>query len=257
MAITVSLEGSILHLVLDAPERLNAMTLTDWDDLTGVLTKFGGDESIRGLVLRGNGKAFSAGADLGFLDELHSMDDGTRSATLRRGSDLVRLLIRFPVPTTAVVDGACFGVGISLALACDRVVATPKAKFGFVFTGLGIPSGDMAATWLLCRRVGTRRAWPLLESAAVVTAPEALAMGLIDEVAEGASAEIAAGLTWTRSAPAAVRTTKRQVLEIEGAFAELDAQMETQLGELTAGVGGADFVEGLASVRERRPADFS
>ena len=257
MAIRVSVDDRIAELVLDAPDRLNAATLQDWLDAIDALVRLAADRSLRGLVVRGNGKAFSAGADLGFLDDLRAMDDAERSDTLRKGSDLVRLLIRFPTPTAAAVDGACFGVGASLALACDRIVATPRAKFGFVFTGLGIPPGDMAATWLLSRRVGTRRAWQILQDAAVVTADDALALGLVDRIDDAPGSDaLAAGLTWTASAPAAVRTTKRQILEIEGAFEQLDAQMETQLAELTAAVGGPDFVEGLASVRERRAPRF-
>jgi enoyl-CoA hydratase/carnithine racemase len=256
MSIDVHVDDGIAHIVLNAPDRLNATTLQDIVDFTAALTRFGVDQNIRGLVLRGEGKAFCAGADLDYLEDLRAMDGAERSDKLRHGFDLIRLLIRFPAPTTAVVDGACFGLGACYAMACDRIVVTPRAKFGFVFTGLGIPAGDLAAVWLLSRRVGTRPAWHILERASVVSGETALARGLADAIVDAPGEEIVNGLDWTDGTRAAVRTTKRQVLELEGAFGQLDAQMETQLAELTAAVGGADFAEGLRSIRERRPAIF-
>jgi 2-(1,2-epoxy-1,2-dihydrophenyl)acetyl-CoA isomerase len=246
----------IAHVVLNAPERLNAIAQSDWSDLAAALTVQANNPDLRGLTLRGAGKAFCAGADLSLLDDLAGMTHAECVAALSEGVEVVKSLIRFPGPTTSIVDGAAYGIGNSVALACDRVVATPRAKFGFVFTTLGIPAGDTGALWVLARRVGSRAAWRIVERGAVVSADEALALGLVDAIVDAPTDQIAADLDWTAGAPSAVRTTKRQLLEMEGAFAELDAQLAPQVDALATALAGPDFAEGLAAVRERRPAHF-
>jgi 2-(1,2-epoxy-1,2-dihydrophenyl)acetyl-CoA isomerase len=243
------------QLRLNAPERLNALTADDWTALRDALQQAADVPGIRGLVLSGTGKAFCAGADLRFLADLNAMPEPARRAALRVGSELIRELIRFPVPTVALVDGTCVGVGASLALGCDTIVTTVRSFFGFVFTGLGIPAGDMATPWLLARRVGSRQAARVLINSQTIGAEQAQAIALVDRVVDDKDAAMAA-IEWSRSPIGAVRTTKRQVLELEGAFEELDAQLEVQLAELSAAVGGADFAEGLASIHERRQPRF-
>ncbi|MGX7680231.1 enoyl-CoA hydratase/isomerase family protein [Jatrophihabitans sp. DSM 45814] len=256
MAITVSVEADVAHVVLDAPGRLNASDLADWRALHAAIVELSEAAGLRGLVVRGAGEAFCAGADLGLLDDLRAMDEPARRDVLALAADMVLRLTRFPLPTVAVVDGACFGGGTSIAMACDRIVSTSRAKFGFVFTGLGLPAGDMLCSWLLCRRIGTRKAWPILETAGVVTAEQALSLGLVDEISTGSAAEISSGLRWSTSAPGAVRTTKQQILRIERAFGELDDLVRTQVDELTRAVGGPEFAEGLASLQQRRKPNY-
>lgn len=261
VSISVSVSAGIAQIVLDAPERRNASSQQDWLDLHAAVSELAaGDataaDSVRGLLIRGAGDTFSAGAEIGLLQQLRELSAAERRALLATAADLVLRLIRFPAPTVAVVDGACFGGGASLALACDRVVATARAKFGFVFTNLGLPAGDMAASWLLARRVGSRRAWPILESGSVIGAARALELGLVDAVHEGSSEQVIAELDWPRGGPSAIATTKRQLLEIEGAFGPLDELVRGQLDDLTAAVGGPEFAEGLASLVERRAPDF-
>lgn len=243
------------ELILDNPATLNAMTLQDWTDCHALLERAAADPQVRRLVVRGSGRAFSAGADILFLEDLRTMNQAARRDALKVGSDLIRALIRFPAPTVAVVQGACFGVGASLALACDRIVAAPSAKFGFVFTGLGVPGGDMAASWLLSRRLGTRRASLLLSGAEVVSAERALSLGLVDEVSDSAQSKLSEDPVG-RLAPNALRLTKRQILEFEGAFAGLDALLESQLSALVQALGEAEFAEGLSAIKEKRTATF-
>ena len=257
VTISVSVHDGVAQLVLDAPERRNASSQQDWLDLHRAVVDLADGASLRGLIIRGAGQTFSAGADMALLGELQGMSTEHRRELLATAADLVLRLIRFPAPTVSLVDGACFGGGVSLALACDQVLATARAKFGFVFTTLGLPAGDMAASWLLQRRVGARRAWPILASGAVVPAEAALGLGLVDAVSDVSCEELAAGLTWPTGAPSAVRTTKRQLLLMEGAYEPLDALVSGQLDELVAAIGGPEFGEGLASLVERRPPNFA
>lgn len=252
----MSVDDGVAQLVLDAPERRNASSLQDWLDLHAAVTELAAGAPVGGLIIRGAGQTFSAGADIALLQELRGLSTERRRELLATAAELVLRLVRFPAPTVALVDGACFGGGASLALACDQVLATTRAKFGFVFTTLGLPAGDMAASWLLARRVGARRAWPILASGTVVAAETALGLGLVDAVSDVSCEELAAGVTWPTGAPIAVRTTKRQLLLMEGAYEPLDALVSGQLDDLAAAVGGPEFGEGLASLLERRPPKF-
>jgi enoyl-CoA hydratase/carnithine racemase len=252
----VSVDDGIAQLVLDAPERRNASSRQDWLDLHSAVSELAAGAPLRGLTIRGSDQTFSAGADMALLQELRGLSTERRRELLATAAELVLRLVRFPAPTVALVDGACFGGGASLALACDQVLATARAKFGFVFTTLGLPAGDMGASWLLARRIGARRAWPILASGGVIPADAALELGLVDAVSDVSCDELAASVTWPTGAPMAVRTTKRQLLLMEGAYDPLDALVSGQLDDLAAAVGGPEFAEGLSSLLERRPPKF-
>ena len=240
----------IAHIVLSAPERLNAITAGDFADLRTRLAAVRDDDTVRGLTLRGSGRAFCAGADLGFLTDLNGMTEIDRRNALAPGSDLIRDLIRIPVPTVAVVDGPAFGIGASLALGCDTIIATPRSRFGLVFTSLGLPAGDMAMPWLLTRRVGSRCASRLLIDAAIVSADEAHETGLVDMLASAEELD-PPRIIWSTSSLSAIRTTKRQILDIEGAFEELDQRLETELDELSLAVGDPAFAKRVAQLRQK------
>jgi enoyl-CoA hydratase/carnithine racemase len=230
--------GGTATISLNAPERLNALDYDDWINLRNALERLAEDPP-RLLVLEGVGRAFCAGADRQFLRDLHGSAPQVRIERLGLGLEIALRLIRFPGPTTALVHGACFGVGVSLALACDRVVAAPDSRFGFIFTKLGLPSGDMATTWLVSRRIGTRRAWDLLSSAETVDAERALELGIADEIG---GREVGSPPGGMRDA---IVETKRQILELEHAYEELDAQVPRQLETLSAAVGSLGFYKAI------------
>jgi enoyl-CoA hydratase/carnithine racemase len=243
-------ESGIGTIEIDHQDRLNALTIDDWRTMRARLDAAADDDRIRALRIIGAGRAFCAGADLGTLARLANDSRGGRRDDLEVGSSLIKALIRFPAPTAALVNGAAVGIGASIALACDRVVVTDTATFRFVFTSIGLPGGDMATPWLLARRVGSRRAAELLFGACSVDARRAVKLGLADATASELGGELTEGLA--DQSRSATRTTKRQVLELEGAYEELDAQLDRQLEELTDAVGGAEFKNFLASVTSGR-----
>ncbi len=243
-------ESGIGTIEIDHQDRLNALTVDDWRTMHRQLDAAADDDRIRGLRIAGAGRAFCAGADLGTLARLANDSRDSRRDDLEVGSSLIKALIRFPAPTAALVNGAAVGIGASIALACDRVVVTDTATFRFVFTSIGLPGGDMATPWLLARRVGSRRTAELLFGACSVDARRAVRLGLADATASGLGGEFTEGLAG--QSRSATRTTKRQVLELEGAYEELDAQLDRQLEELTDAVGGAEFKSFLASVTSGR-----
>jgi 2-(1,2-epoxy-1,2-dihydrophenyl)acetyl-CoA isomerase len=256
MSTDVTVREGIAYVLLNAPERLNAMTLQDWHEMRDTFGSLQRDKQLRGVVVYGSGRAFCAGADLGTLQDLETSSVAQRREMLLTGLEVIMAVIRIEVPTVAVVDGVAYGGGASLALACDRVIVTDRAKLGFVFTRLGLPGSDMLAHWLLVRRVSTRKALRLLQDAAVVSAADAVAMGLADEIACETDIDIVSSLQWPLVAPGAARITKRQILEIEGAYTELDAIAADHVTMTAHLVGGAEVAEGFRAIRERRDPQY-
>jgi enoyl-CoA hydratase/carnithine racemase len=249
--------GSTFNLHLSNPDRLNATTLEDWSTLRTLLAEAAAEPALRALVITAEGRHFCAGADLDLLLALTEMSAPARRQALAVGSDLVRDLIRFPARTVAAVEGAAVGIGACLALACDDVLVTPKAMFSLIFTALGIPAGDMAAPWLLKRRVGGRTASRLLLGAADVDADTSIRLGLADELLTGAGrADLVARFEAEseRIHPGAARTTKRQLLELDGGYDVLDNAMERQLDELVDAVGAGHFRQAIAAQAAARKA---
>jgi enoyl-CoA hydratase/carnithine racemase len=170
--------GRIARLVVDRPDRKNALDARSWELLDQALAAFERDDAARVLVLTGSGGDFCSGADIegGINGPAEAV--GPR---LREIGDLLRRLHELPKPTLARVDGAAVGVGMSLALACDVVVASDRARFGAVFSRAGlVPDGGLS--WLRPRLVGPHKAKELTLSGRLVPAGEARAIGLIGSV---------------------------------------------------------------------------
>lgn len=236
------MENSLIaQLEFQRPERLNAFTRDDALSWYSKLVTWreqieSGDQNApKVLIVSGQGRAFSAGADLDYVRELSDMDSSVRAAELTIPSRLVTELITFPAPTVAVVQGAAYGGGACLALACDHVIAEDTAKFGFIFTRLGLPGGDMSAPWLLQRRVGTRQAFALLSRSAELSATQAHALGVVDQLTPSDERDQVLDdlmQPWLDLSPEALRATKHQVLTLEGAWDQLPEQTAAELAEM-------------------------
>ena len=242
-------------ITLDAPGRLNAFGRQDLTDLAGALDRCAADQQVCCVLVRGRGRAFCAGADLAFVEEIRQAPAAAQRAALTLAPSVVRRIAQFPKPTVAAVQGAAFGGGACLALACDDVVLAEDAQLGFIFTSLGLPGGDTAATWLLSRRIGTRRAWPLLAHGEIVGAARAAAMGLadavvpLDRLGDEAARRAAA---YSRRSPSALAVTKQQLLRLEGAGSFLEPALDQDLAEMAAAFAGPDLAEGLAAHHGKR-----
>ena len=137
---------------------------------------------LKALIITGNEKFFSAGAD---LNEISRLSGSEALAFSRRGQELTQELDRFPVPVTAVIRGYCMGGGMDLALACDRRIAAPNAVFGHRGASLGVITG-WGGTQRLPRLIGKARALQMFLLAEMVPAEEALRIGLVDRIEDGA-----------------------------------------------------------------------
>jgi len=183
-------EPGIGILTLRRPERLNAINLAMVDDLRRLFHGLSGDESVRVLVLTGEGRAFCSGADLKD-DEIHRQAGRaltTASDFLvgvqKRYADMVLEMRRLPQPVIAAVNGPAAGGGFCLALASDVVYACPDAVFIPSFINIGLSGGELGTSYYLPRAVGKIRAAEILMTGREVRAAEAERIGLVCRLVE-------------------------------------------------------------------------
>jgi 2-(1,2-epoxy-1,2-dihydrophenyl)acetyl-CoA isomerase len=249
-------DGAVLLLRMNNPDRLNALSTDLTEGLVEELTAARDDPDVRAIVLTGEGRGFSAGADLTALQEPYLRGERPRlSEFLRSGYNrLIPLLAETPKPVVAAINGVAAGAGVSLALACDLRIAGESASFTLAFSRIGLVP-DSGACWLLPRTVGVARALELALLSERVDAHAAERYGLVSRVVEDhrladealALARTLAdlptvGLGLTKLAfQQASRMTLAETLDLE-------AEIQDQAGAT------ADHLEGvLAFLEKRRP----
>jgi 2-(1,2-epoxy-1,2-dihydrophenyl)acetyl-CoA isomerase len=244
---------------MDRPEVMNAVPAGGWADLAEAFAGFESSNQ-RVLVISGKNGAFCSGADLDLqeMDHLRSTDTGVAALKERMGvvASAAMTLHRLTKPSIAAVDGVAVGAGMNLALGCDVVIATTRARFCEIFVRRGL-SLDFGGSWLLPRIVGRQRALELALSGRVVEAQEAREIGLCLELVEPERletrvAELAA--SFVRGAPIAQMFAKQAVersweLSMEDA---LDWEGQSQAICLST----EDHAEGVAAFLEKRSPEF-
>ncbi len=257
-------DRGVLTITIDRPDARNALTHAMRDRLADLLDEASTDLRVRVVVLTGTGGAFCAGADLRGQPAAPPRPEG---APDRAVGDVARLVQRgwqrlvtsvqdCERPVVAVVDGVAAGGGVQLALACDLVVASDRARFVQSFVHRGIVP-DAGAAYLLTRLVGPQRAKELFLLGEKVDADRALQLGLVNQVVAendlGAAVEdlvgrLAAGPT---RAYAATKQLVNRALESDRDTALRDEAVTQELIQ-----GTADAAEGVAAFVERRDPDF-
>jgi enoyl-CoA hydratase len=258
-----SREGDVITLTFNQPERLNAMTAAMGEAFAERMAILAPDESVRAVVLTGSGRAFSAGGDLGMIQD--RADEGRERPGIahRPIRDSMHSFYKLflsvrdlACPTLAAINGPAMGAGLCVALACDIRVVADDARLGLNFTKLGLHPG-MAATWTLPRLVGPALAAELLYTSRLIEGTEAASMGLANRaVARNRVLPLAQQLAKevAECAPLAVRAVKR-ALERSSA-ASLEDQLAFEAREQALCFETEDVHEGIAAVQEKRPPRF-
>lgn len=174
--IEVMRSDGVVRVVLNRPDRMNAISTEMFSELHDVFDEMTVSNSDRVLVLTGAGGNFCSGADM-----TNPAPEVRRLTRMRQVGDLALALQRLPQPSIAMVQGVAVGAGCNLALGCDLVVATPTARFSEIFVKRGL-SLDCGGSWLLPRIVGLQNAKRLALLGEVIDAPTALAMGMVTAV---------------------------------------------------------------------------
>jgi enoyl-CoA hydratase/carnithine racemase len=173
----------IATVTLDRPGKLNALTFEAYADLRDLLAQLPHRGDVRVLVVRGEGRAFCSGGDVNeIIGATLRMGQDELLAFTRMSGEVIRGMRECPIPVIAVVHGMAAGAGAVIALAADFRVATPAARFAFLFTKVGLSGGDMGAAYLLPRLVGLGRATQLLMLGDTIDAAQAERIGLISEL---------------------------------------------------------------------------
>jgi 2-(1,2-epoxy-1,2-dihydrophenyl)acetyl-CoA isomerase len=251
-------DGGIGRLTLNRPETLNAWNSEFGGEMKQVIQGEAAEPSVRALIITGEGRAFSSGADLKAGFKPHP-DDGMPDIRFNLHELYHPVIVgvrRLEKPVVAAVNGPAVGIGCSLALACDLVLAAESAYFGLAFVNIGLMP-DGGSTLFVPAAVGKARAFQMALLGERVPAERALEWGLVnyvypdDRLAEEADAlveQLAGGPT--RSYASAKRALNQMIYPNLDEQLELEAELQHALGR------SQDFIEGVAAFLERRDAAF-
>ena len=257
--VNVYRRGPGAKLELNRPERLNAWNNQFSLDLLAAIREVSDDPGVRAVSVTGAGRAFSSGADLKEASERAEDDPGldVYQRLTQRYHPLITGIRRMPKPVIAAVNGPAAGIGLSLALACDLIVAAESAFIQLAFVNIGlVPDGGSSV--LVPSRVGFTRAAQLAMLGERLDARTAKDWGLINEAWPDEEFRERADALLDRLASGPTRSyagTKRQLNQ--WLYGQMDAQLEfeAQIQRETAGSG--DFAEGVAAFNEKRPPKFT
>jgi enoyl-CoA hydratase/carnithine racemase len=263
--ILYEVEGPLLIITLNRPDKLNAYTAVMGRELTDAFRRADADDAIRVVIVTGAGRGFCAGADISAgansFDAAAgtSVSFGTQAPDVRRsGSSFVDAIFNCRKPSIAAFNGAAVGVGLTLTLPMDIRIAAEGARFGFVFARRGLVP-EAASAWFLPRLVGLSQALRWCLSGRLFKAEEALAGGLVSEIVPAASLldrakEIAREIA-EETAPVSIALTRQLLWRYAGAadYSEalkIDGPLAMELG------AGGDVKEGVAAFLEKRKPRF-
>lgn len=253
--VTLELDGPVAILTIDRPKALNAINSQVLHELEAALGAVAANQALRALILTGGGeKAFVAGGDIA---EMATYTPAQALAFATLGHRVLDLLGQLPIPVIAAVNGFALGGGCELALACDFIYASEKAKLGLPEVTLAVIPG-FGGTQRLTRLLGRARAKELIFTGDVLDAAKAKEVGLVLEVLAPDKLlphcrEVAQKIA--KRGPLAVRQAKR-VIE-HGADLPLPAANELERQAFGVLFGTADQREGMKAFVEKRPAAFS
>ncbi len=249
--ITVERQGDVEVLTLDRPERLNAWTPRMSGELVAAIDAAEADPAVGALVITGAGRGFCAGADIEATFQAQLDGDATAAAP-EDARDWVALL-RSTKPVVAAVNGVALGVGLTMILPCDRIVASDRARLSLRFVKMGLVP-ELASSSFLPQRVGFGAASDLMLSGRMVEAAEALALGLVDEVVPHDTlleAAVERARSYGTNPPGAVRSIKR-LLTRNACSSDLGDVQRRELAALAEAYASPEHAEAVSAFLSSR-----
>jgi 2-(1,2-epoxy-1,2-dihydrophenyl)acetyl-CoA isomerase len=251
------IEEGVATITLNRPEVMNAWGKDLGRDLREVVEAVAADDAVRAVLITGAGRGFCSGADLkGGFDPAPDGKPDVQSALRERYHPVISAIRRMPKPVVAAVNGAAAGVGCSLALACDLVVAKDSAYFLLAFVNIGLMP-DGGSTLLIPSRVGFTRAAEMALLGERVPARKALEWGLINRVhSDGAFAREVSELAKRLAVGPTQSYARSKVALNQWLYARMDEQLELEATLQQELARSDDFPEGVAAFLGKRPAEF-
>ena len=254
--LSVTLSDGVLSVTMNRPDSLNSLTAAMLAGIADAMEQAATDPRVRVVRLGGAGRAFSSGAGISAEDQARK-SEGALNSVLDAANRAVRAIVALPKPVVAVVQGPAAGVGASLALASDVVLASDKAFFMLAFTKIGLmPDGGASA--LIAAAIGRIRAMRMALLAERIPAADAYQWGLVTAVypADEFDAEVDKVISTLVSGPAlALRRTKHAINA--ATLTELEAALGRESEGQLALLGSDDFREGTRAFQEHRAANFT
>ena len=259
-------ENSVVTVTINQPKKKNAINSAMWDGLTEIFREIASRVDDRVVIVTGAGDDFCSGADLSGRGGVGAASAGDAAgaqnqvhhlAAMRRVNDACIALQRLPQPTIAKVRGVAVGAGCNLALGCDLVVASQTARFSEIFARRGL-SLDFGGSWLLPRRIGMHRAKELALLAEIVSASDALEMGLVNRVLSDGEVDAFVD-NWARKLaagpPIALAQTKR--LLNNSLNVTLEEALDDEAAAQTINFATSDTAEAMRAFIEKREPKFT
>lgn len=259
-AVAMRVEEGAATIELNRPQSLNSWDRQLAEELLGALREAADDEAVRAVRITGAGRAFSSGADLKGMDSQDVTADGRpdlQKVLSERYHPIMRAIRDLPKPVVAQVNGGAIGIGCSLALCCDLIVAGESSYFLLAFVNIGL-APDGGSSLFVPSRVGMARASEMAMLGERIGAAQALQWGLVnrvvpderlDEEARALTARLAAGPT--RAYAACKQQLNAQL------YARMDEQLELEAGLQQQMAGTEDFLEGVSAFLGKRKPSFS
>jgi enoyl-CoA hydratase/carnithine racemase len=257
-----SVDGVVALITLNRPDRLNAWTPRMAEEQVHAINAANDNDNVGAIVMTGAGRGFCAGADMQdtFSTRIHGDDPGNNTADgvggMPAGLDWVALL-RNSKPIIAAVNGAAVGIGVTMILPADRIVASSSAKFGMGFIKMGLVP-ELASTRLLAARVGFGHASDLFLSGRVIPAAEAASIGLVDQLVEPdqlLDAAVATAHSYAQNPDPQLRMTKQLLTQnlVESDLTLIQRREQALLAECWK---SPEHAEAVAAFIAKRPAVF-
>jgi len=247
-------EGAVATITLSRPERMNAWTYQMSRELTDAIEQVNASEELGAIVITGEGRGFCAGADI--QDTFQAQIDGDAPKREGGASDWVNL-IRRSKPIIAAVNGASVGVGATMILPCDVIMAAKSARFGMAFVRMGVVP-ELASSHFLVQRMGIGRASEMCLTGRLYPAAEAYEMGLIDRLVEddellNRATELAAAIA---ANPAPQLRWVKELLTINGCETDLTAVQQREMERLAQAYVSPEHKGAVAAFLEKREPDY-
>ena len=255
--LTIERDGAVATITLTRPELLNRFDSALHADFTAAIGELAADADVRAVVLASTGKVFSAGGDFELMREAHD-DPAVRRALVDEAQRLLNGLIGLPQPIVAAMHGAAIGLGATVVLSCDAVVAARGASLADTHVNVGLVAGDGGCVvWPAA--VGMLRARRHLLTGDPLDAETAFTLGLVTDLVDSADEVLPASTKLAKRIaalpPLAVQLTKRALTR---ALRQRAGEVfELSLSYEEATLASDDLLEGIAAIKERRPGNFT
>ena len=252
--LTINRKNKIVYIKLNRPERLNSFDIKLGNELYNALIKISKDNNIRAIVIKGTGKGFCGGGDVKEMYNAENKPEFLRKLTKSIHKCVIEIK-KMEKPVIAEINGAAFGAGLSIALACDILVASKDAKFGTAFIGIGLAPG--CGTQFFTKVVGYQKACEYILTSKIFSAQQALELGIVNIVVEPDKLDetVEEFISKFRTLPP-IAVGKAKMLINKSLENSMIDHLELESITASESAGSLDFKEGVTAFIEKRKPVF-